>query len=359
MTVTYHAGRRLQGLDADRTATQLPAGAVGGWVELGRTTLGSDTEPLSVSSLPDKRYYMILSNYSRGTVGGNQICRINSDSGSNYSDRYSVNGGADGTQTSVTGMRMHGNLSPTTLIPYFTVGYTANYASKEKLFQWFTVKQETAGASNAPTRAEAVNKWANTSNAINSIGFQGESAGTTKSGSEMVVLGYDPLDTHTNNYWEELLSETVGSDTSSHTFSNFTAKKYLWIQLYYKYSGSGTPRPIIQFNGDTGNNYAERRSDNGGADNLATSANQIIAGNWDTTNTFSNFFIINNASNEKLGIQHWVNEETAGASTAPHRRENVFKWANTSNQITSITLKDTAGASSIDAISKIKVWGAD
>ena len=39
-----------------------PGGAVGGWVELGRTTLGSKNANINVSSIPDKRYYMILSN---------------------------------------------------------------------------------------------------------------------------------------------------------------------------------------------------------------------------------------------------------------------------------------------------------
>ena len=38
------------------------SGAVGGWVELGRTTLGSAADTISVASLADKRYLMILRN---------------------------------------------------------------------------------------------------------------------------------------------------------------------------------------------------------------------------------------------------------------------------------------------------------
>ena len=332
------------------------AGGIGGWVELGRTTLGGTSDNITVSSLSDKRYLMVLVD-GQSSSGTRPNIRLNGDTGTNYSYRYSSNGGGDVTATSQAKAEVS-NHAPSS-IPQFNVIYMANYSSKEKLGISHNISQNTAGAGTAPSRTETVFKHAQTSNPVDEVTVYNDQAGDWASGAEVVVLGWDPADSHTNNFWEELLSETVGSDTNSHTFASFTAKKYLWIQLYYKYSGSGTPRPIFQFNGDAGNNYAERRSSNGGADDLATSASQIIAGNWDTTNTFSNFFIINNASNEKLGIQHWVNEETAGATTAPHRRENVFKWANTSNQITSITLKDSAGASSIDADCQIKVWGAN
>jgi hypothetical protein len=35
---------------------------VGGWVELGRTTLGGTGTTITASSLADKRYYMVLMN---------------------------------------------------------------------------------------------------------------------------------------------------------------------------------------------------------------------------------------------------------------------------------------------------------
>jgi hypothetical protein len=43
-----------------QTAQGGAAGGVGGWVELGRTTLGSNGTTIDITSLADKRYYMVL-----------------------------------------------------------------------------------------------------------------------------------------------------------------------------------------------------------------------------------------------------------------------------------------------------------
>ena len=73
---------------------------------------------------------------------------------------------------------------------------------------------------------------------------------------------------------------------------------------------------------------------------------------------FVNVFIINNSSNEKLGIAHAVNQNTAGAGNAPARQENALKWANTSSQITEIDFTN-AVTGDFDSGSIVKVWGAD
>ena len=44
-----------------QTAQAGGAAGVGGWVELARTTLGSSNANINISSIPDKRYYMLLS----------------------------------------------------------------------------------------------------------------------------------------------------------------------------------------------------------------------------------------------------------------------------------------------------------
>ena len=94
MAITYHAGRRIQGTSTDATAVS------GGWKEIGRTTLGSSGDNISVASLPDKRYLMFLT-YNTATGGSAiQRVRLNSDTGSNYARRNSWDGGADSTATS-------------------------------------------------------------------------------------------------------------------------------------------------------------------------------------------------------------------------------------------------------------------
>jgi hypothetical protein len=77
-------------------------GAVGGWTELGRTTLGGAADQLDVSSLPDKRYYMYLHWVIPDTYVNPRLRLGNSsvDTGSNYARRMNENGGTDSTAAS-------------------------------------------------------------------------------------------------------------------------------------------------------------------------------------------------------------------------------------------------------------------
>ena len=80
--VEWLAGNRIRGTSAERTNTTGIGDTAGGWVELGRTTLGSTTSTIDVASLDDKRYLMILNDIQpSGAVDG--MMRLNNDSGSN------------------------------------------------------------------------------------------------------------------------------------------------------------------------------------------------------------------------------------------------------------------------------------
>ena len=340
MAITYHAGRRLQGTSTDATAVS------GGWKELARTTLGSTGDTIDVSSLADKRYYMILCDIQQVTSNIRSATRLNADTGSNYATRDSENGGSDSTATSGSYIKNSGSLTS----PMFNVQYLSNLSTKEKLMLSHNVGQNTAGSGNAPVRMEAVGKWANTSNAISTIAQYNDQGGSYNTNSEVVVLGWDPADTHTSNFWEQLATDSgAGSTLDTGTF---TAKKYLWVQCYCKPSSS--TGLTANFNSDTSGNYAIRESINGGTD--STNTQQASSDNLTGTSTgglFFNMFIINIAGKEKLWISHGQ-ENTAGAGTAGDRKEMVGKWANTSDAITRITCNANFGATS-----ELRVWGSN
>ena len=354
----FLAGNRIRGTTTEK-ATLVPAvTGTGGWKEVGRTTLGSTTEPITVSSLPDKKYYMILTNVfpNSGRAATTRRLGYNSvDTGSNYSSRRSDNGSSPGN-TNIN--RQHSdnvNLS-SDATPQFCVDYCSNISSKEKLGQTLMVLQNTAGASNAPERAESVWKWTNTSNPLNIYEIKREPSESVDwlSGSECVVLGWDPTDTHTTNFWEELTTKQGTGAGSPLTTDTFTAKKYLWIQMYIDASSSCEFRVGTGGTIDTGSNYALRTSSNGGTDE--TKINQVHL-NAPTSKGFINMFIVNNSANEKLCIYHLIDQGTAGAGNPPSRREYVGKWINTSGQIDVVQLYGSGVTFNADSV--IKVWGSD
>jgi hypothetical protein len=332
------------------------AGGIGGWVELGRTTLGSKTSPMTVASLADKRYYMVLSSaLADGTNRAAAVRRMGNgsvDTGSNYASRRNDNGGLESTNLNVSQAAIVNLGSDST--PQFGVDYVSNLSSKEKLAITHLVLQNTAGAGTAPDRAESVWKWTNTSNPLDTYQITREpsESGDWETGSEVVVLGWDPADTHTSNFWEELYS---GSGTSIDTgVAGFTAKKYLWIQIYQDGLTSATAKMVL--NGDTGSTNALRYSLDGATDSTFINNSSGLlyrSGVTGDDEAFTNIFMINNSSQNKLAITHNVVSRTAGAGTAPNRQEIVNK-STVSAQITDIQLTGTYGSNSI-----MKIWGSD
>ena len=164
------------------------------------------------------------------------------------------------------------------------------------------------------------------------------------------VLGED-APSEDKPFWEVLAS--VNGDGTSTTLSSgtITAKKYLWTKIY----SDDTTNAVMRFNSDSDPNYARRGSVDGASDftvKPTTGSSNLPSSN----EAFGNCFIINNASNEKLGISHGIDQGTAGAGTAPTRKEEVFKWANTSDSITNISWTKTGNWSSS---SFLRVLGHD
>ncbi len=337
-----------------------PVEEVGGWIELARTTLGSPTSTIDVSSLPDKRYYQILINYAASI---DSELRFNGISTTTYADRTTLNGGADGTLINQNKIIMDQAASGTNA--RFINGYIANFSTKEKLAQFWTVKQQTAGAATAPNRTEAVGKHAQTTNPIDQMTVV-NTGGNFPTGAELVVLGWDPADVHTTNFWEELdLVDLSGGNAQKITSNNFTSKKYLWIQAYVTF-GSASAGANFQVGNSTidiSNIYASRLNSNGASDipdPSATGIPLIIANiNASGESGFMNCFIVNNSSEEKLGIIHWMETSPGtGAGNVPNRRELVMKWTDTSNPMDIVQL-DSGAANGYGTNSIMKVWGSN
>lgn len=157
------------------------------WEELGRTTLGSAGDTITISSISARKYLRILIavQATGGTVNAN--LRFNNDSSTNYARRISNNGAADGTAGSdneilefVAGQ-----------YPWFITCDVINISNQEKIAIMQVVGQNTAGAGNVPVRNEAVGKWANTSAQITRVDVVNTGTGDFAIGSEVVVLGHN------------------------------------------------------------------------------------------------------------------------------------------------------------------------
>lgn len=156
------------------------------WEEIGRTTLGSAGDTITVSSLPSRKYLMILvSALNSGSING--FLRFNNDTGSNYSRRYSDDGAADTTAVSQTSML----ISTSGASQYFhSKIFVVNIATQVKLVNFQAIGGTTSAAA-APTRLEGSGKWANTSDAISRVDAVNLSTGDFATGSEVVVMGHD------------------------------------------------------------------------------------------------------------------------------------------------------------------------
>ena len=340
------AGNRIIGTNAERTTTTGIGNSVSGWKELGRKVVGTAGKTIDVSGLDNKRYYMILTDaqVTGGTMQMNHRIGTGSYENSGYSHRRSDNGGTDATVNTASEMAME-NL--TSAYPRFTVSYLSNTAGKEKL----NIGTLVADDSGSLERSQCVNKWTGTTD-VNQIQAFTEATGNFAVGAELVILGWDEYDTHTDNFWEELASADV---TSSGIDVSFTAKKYLMVQYQCTLATWNSNAFGMRFNGGT-SGYSRRFSQNGVVVTPANNQNMISLIYSGNKKVFGTAFIINNASKNKLLMCDQVGEEnTAGAGYAPFRWEFAGK-STLQDQITSIQLLDTVANLTSG---HIKVWGHD
>jgi hypothetical protein len=120
--------------------------------------------------------------------------------------------------------------------------------------------------------------------------------------------------------------DTLTGTADLMTISDLTANKFNVFLQHSPYITGGI-NPQITFNNNTNSVYAGRVSYNGGTDGTYTSrANQILDGSGTTDDKFFINYTISTSGEEKLSIMHYMNGGTAGASNAPNRTENVWKF---------------------------------
>lgn len=158
-------------------------------------------------------------------------------------------------------------------------------------------------------------------------------------------------------WWEEIARTTLGSAGDTITVSGIPARKYLKIIMTS--IDSSQTSPAIRFNGDTGSNYAYRVAQDGSADSTSTSQTSLLIGGSATANgRLITIDAINISSQEKVFVSESVFSGTAGAGTAPTKRIAYGKWANTSDQISSVTFTN-AGTGDFGIGSEVVVLGHD
>lgn len=323
---------------------------VGGWVEVGRTTLGAPNTTINVTGLPNKRYYMIIDNVtsSDGSVFSISPFRFNGDIfTTNYNTRLVLNGASEFNSSGSSSFLFGSGFNR-----FFDLIFISSLSTSEKLI--------VGRSMNSPAsvfRSDFSAKYTDTANPISQVNVTNSST-TFTTGSEVIVLGWDPSDTHTTNFWEELDSVTASGSSPTLDTNIFTPKKYLYVETYSDNASSFIPSIQVGNNTiDTGTNYVFRESSNGAVD--ITASGQTLIQQENTSNNtpvYANFFMTNFASDEKFSIMDAVRQNTP-LSTAPSRKETYFKWEDTTNQANIIRLVADAGNLTTD--SKIKVWGHD
>ena len=354
--VDWLAGKRIKGTSSERTTgtwTRFPSSAVGGWVELGRSTLQSAGDTMEVTGLANKKYLMLL---SRRIASGNMQVQptFNGDTQTNYSYRRINDGGSDLTSGINKNYIANYNGWNTT---EFNVAYVSNTLNSDKLLIGHTVSDR--GAS-APSRNECYGKWTGSS-VISSIETNNTETGNLDTDSELVVLGWDPSDTHTTNFWEELASVNATGSTATFNTGTFTAKKYLWIQCWYKASGGGLNAGLqVGNNSISSSSYSWRSNQNGSEGTGSGSSIILDSGTTDSGETgFANIFVMNKSNTRKYFIIDQISEIASSAGTPPNRRQTVGQWDNTSDQINIVGLYDAGTGGNFTSSSLIKVWGSN
>ena len=155
---------------------------------------------------------------------------------------------------------------------------------------------------------------------------------------------------------------TLGSSGDDLDITDLDARKFNSFMVHW-FSTTSTTTASLTLDDTAGNDYAYRYNTNGGTDSTSTSQANVQLGLGGVPSGNQNFdvvYMINIDSEEKLGIDFNITSGTAGAGTAPSRRETTFKKDTTTDtgQFTRVDLNN-ADAGDFNTDSNLSVIGTD
>lgn len=158
------------------------------WEEIGRTTLETAGDTISVTPLPVRKFLLVL--VSLQPTGGtiNAYCRFNNDSAANYAYLVAVGLGAPASSTSANEFRI---VSTAVAEDIHATIDMQNIAARIKIGRALTNEGVNTSAATAPTSRDSVFKWTNAADSITRIDVINSGTGDYAIGSEVVVLGHN------------------------------------------------------------------------------------------------------------------------------------------------------------------------
>lgn len=183
---------------------------------------------------------------------------------------------------------------------------------------------------------------------------------TYKEMTEYVGAIQRQLEDRINSFqnWEILADYTLQNNADSFSVPMIKSMKWLELEYYFNRTG-GTINIRLNFNNDTGNNYAWRDSANGAADTTTTSTNGMLI----MTNTGDQLNLgVLRIYNPELELAQgksifgWAVSNASGASVVNNRREITGKWAS-SDPITSMQFTNYSGTGDFLAGSRVIIKG--
>jgi|APSaa5957512535_1039671.scaffolds.fasta_scaffold171002_1 hypothetical protein len=152
-------------------------------------TLTTSGDALTISDTSSLKFNTILSHALDNGSNVTSKLRLINNTGNNYSDRRSYNGGADATDVSQSFIYAVGNQGIDE--ENFAVIYCVGIATEEKLCIIDAITSGITGAGNAPNRREIVGKLVDTTNLITQIDIFNDYAGSFDVDSNLSALGTD------------------------------------------------------------------------------------------------------------------------------------------------------------------------